>query len=143
MSARTFIGPRRFCIHTLPSPPKSEGGHVRRSLLILILSVAGIARTQQAPTPQNPPPIDTPNEYDRLKESCFNLKGIPGCAEELFTGQPIHIAVGSIAPQNGFGAGIAYVGHKTTLTWRNSWDADAVGSVNGSWRAGVYFKLVH
>jgi hypothetical protein len=80
---------------------------------------------------------------DKLKESCFNLKGIPGCAEELFTGIPIHIALGSISPQNGFGAGLAYVGHKTTTNWRNSWDADAIGSFNGSWRAGVYLKLVH
>jgi hypothetical protein len=116
---------------------------VRRIALVLILFAAGTARGQQDPAPQNPPRIDSPSETDKLKESCFNLKGIPGCAEELFTGQPIHIAVGSIAPQNGFGAGLAYVGHKTTQTWRTSWDADAVGSSNGSWRAGLYLKLVH
>src|SRR5262249_257269 len=86
--------------------------------------------------------IDSPSELDKLKASCFNLKGIPDCAETLFTGKPVHIAVGSIAPQNGFGAGLAYVGHKTTETWRNSWDADAIGSINGSWRVGLYFKLL-
>ena len=116
---------------------------MRRIALVLILFAAGTARAQQDPAPQNPPRIDSPSETDKLKESCFNLKGIPGCAEELFTGQPIHIAVGIIAPQNGFGAGLAYVGHKTTPTWRTSWDADAVGSSNGSWRAGFYLKLVH
>src|SRR5713101_4312411 len=63
-------------------------------------------------------------------------------AQQLFTGQPIHIAVGSIAPQNGFGAGVAYVGHKTTDNWRISWNGDAVGSINGSWRAGFYMKFV-
>lgn len=89
--------------------------------------------------------VDAPGEIDKLKDSCgaFNFKGIPGCLEELFTGQPVHIAVGSIAPQNGFGAGLAYVGHKNTENWRISWNADAVGSINASWRAGGYMKFVH
>jgi hypothetical protein len=65
-----------------------------------------------------------------------------GCAEVLFTGKPVHVAVGSIAPQNGFGAGLAYLGHKTTDNWRISWNSDAVGSINGSWRAGLYLKFV-
>ena len=114
-------------------------------ILILILFAAGTARAQQdpAPAPPNSPRIDSPNEMDKLKESCFSLSGIPGCAEELFTGKPIHIAVGNVAPQNGFGIGLAYVGHKTTDNWRNSWDADGVASFNGSWRAGFYLKLVH
>jgi hypothetical protein len=116
---------------------------VRLILFVLILSAAGTAWAQQ-PAPASPPPrIDSPNEADKLKDSCFNLKGIPDCAEELFTGKPIHIAVGSIAPQDGFGMGLAYVGHKTTENWRDSWDADAVGSTNGSWRAGLYIKFVH
>jgi hypothetical protein len=114
-----------------------------RSALLIILLAAGTVRAQQAPTAQTPPPIDSPKETDKLKESCFNLKGIPDCAEELFTGTPIHIAVGSIAPQDGFGAGLAYVGHKTTEGWRISWNADAVGSNNASWRAGFYMKFVH
>ena len=52
--------------------------------------------------------------------------------------------MGSIAPQNGFGAGGAYVGHYTpNELWRTSWDADAIASDNGSWRAGFYFKAIH
>lgn len=114
-----------------------------RILLLLILVAVRTAEAQQ-PTPTAATPrIDSPSELDKLKDSCFNFKGIPDCAEELFTGQPIHIAVGSIAPQNGFGAGLAYVGHKTTDNWRNSWSVDAVGSNNASWRAGVYLKFVH
>jgi hypothetical protein len=116
---------------------------VRRNVLILILCAAGSVSAQQ-PTPASTPVrIDSPSELDKLKESCFSLTGIPGCAEELFTGTPFHIAVGSIAPQNGFGAGVAYLGHKTTDDWRNSWNADAIGSINGSWRAGFYMKFVH
>jgi hypothetical protein len=116
---------------------------LRRALFVLILSAVGTAWAQQ-PAPASPTQrIDSPSELDKLKDSCFNLKGIADCAEELFTGKPIHIAVGSIAPQDGFGMGLAYVGHKTTDNWRDSWDADAVGSTNASWRAGVYIKFVH
>jgi len=115
---------------------------VRRILLAIILFAAGIARAQDAPGAQSSPPIDTPSELGKLKESCFNFKGIPGCAEELFTGKPVHIAVGSIAPQNGFGAGLAYLGHKTTDNWRISWNSDAVAASSGSWRAGFYLKFV-
>ena len=96
---------------------------------------------------QQPPPpaaqADAPGEIDKLKQSCTALGKIGGCAEELFTGVPIHIAVGSIAPQDGFGAGLAYVGHKTTTNWRITWDADAIASNNASWRAGFYMTLVN
>ena len=90
--------------------------------------------------------VDNPSEWAKFKESCgsFDLKQAGGCGELLFTGQPLHIAVGSLSPQNGFGAGLAYVGFiQPTETWRPSWNADAVATENGSWRAGVYFKFVH
>jgi hypothetical protein len=114
---------------------------LRRALLILILFSAQALHAQQqaSPTP------DPPGELEKLKESClsFTFSALGGCAEELFTGVPFHIAVGSIAPQNGFGAGVAYVGHHTTETWRNSWNADAIATGNASWRAGFYMKFVH
>src|SRR5271163_2429901 len=116
---------------------------------IVLLFAAGITQAQetQVPAPAAAPAarVDSPNEIDKLKQSCgaFTFKAVPDCVEELFTGQPVHIAVGSIAPQNGFAAGLAYVGHKTTENWRISWDSDAVASENGSWRAGVYLKLVN
>lgn len=118
---------------------------MRRLVIISLFLVAATVNAQQSSPASASARIDSPSEWDKLNHSCFSLtlKGLPGCAEELFTGQPIHVAVGSIAPQDGFGAGLAYVGHKTTDNWRDSWDADAVGSTNGSWRAGVYVKLVH
>jgi hypothetical protein len=73
---------------------------------------------------------------------CTEIKKLLGCGETLFTGKPFHIAVGSLAPGNGFGSGLAVVGHWTTDNWRNSWNADAVATPNGSWRAGAYLKLV-
>jgi len=109
--------------------------------LLLTLLVAPALLAQQPPAPASTGP-DNPSELYQLQHSCFAIKGIADCAEELFTGQPVHIAVGSIAPQNGFGAGLAYVGHKTTQNWRITWDSDAVASNNGSWRAGIYVKFV-
>lgn len=114
---------------------------MRRLPFILFFLCAATANAQQVASA--PTRVDSPSELDKLKNSCFSLKGMPDCAEELFTGKPVHVAVGSIAPQDGFGAGLAYVGHKTTDNWRDSWNADAVGSANASWRAGLYVKFVH
>jgi hypothetical protein len=109
-------------------------------ILALTLSTA-VAHTQESRTH-----ADFRGEATRFKQSCegFTFKKISGCASLLFTDHPLHIAVGSIAPQNGFGAGGAYVGHYTpNELWRTSWDADAIASDNGSWRAGFYYKAIH
>lgn len=86
---------------------------------------------------------DFRREGERMAESCKSVKAAPGCAIELFTDHPLHIAVGSMPPQNGFALGAAFVAGKNTTNWRMSWDLDAVGSVNGSYRAGGYMKMVH
>jgi hypothetical protein len=114
------------------------------ALICTLLSV-GLVWGQTSQPPPNPAQVDSPNELDKLKNTCgtFTFKGVPGCVEEVFTGHPLHIAVGSIAPQNGFGAGLAYIGAKNTDNWRITWDADAVASNNASWRAGVYVNFVH
>jgi hypothetical protein len=71
------------------------------------------------------------------------LSAIPGCGQLFFTEQPLHIAVGSLAPQNGFGAGIALSTHYTpNENWRLFWDFDAVATPNLSWRAGGYMTAV-
>jgi hypothetical protein len=88
---------------------------------------------------------DFRHEHQDLAGSCGKgLSGFMGCAQTLFTDHPLHIAVGSIAPQNGFGAGLAFVTHYTpNEKWRLSWDFDAIGSSNASWRAGGYMKIIH
>lgn len=111
-----------------------------RRILFVFLLFAGAIWAQQTTTP-SVGQEDPPDEIGELKKNC-PFKHVIGCAEVLFTGQPIHIAVGSIAPQNGFGSGLAYVGHKDTENWSTSWNADAVASNNGSWRAGLYVKFV-
>lgn len=91
---------------------------------------------------------DFRGEGDRFNSSCvhpasFSFGSIGDCAQLLFTDHPLHIAVGSLAPQNGFGTGLALVTHYTpNESWRLFWDMDAVATPNGSWRAGAYTTAV-
>src|SRR6266849_5808353 len=118
--------------------PVSEGDKMRQSLLILLLLATTSASAQETKLG-----ADFRKERASFSSSCSSFKSILGCAEVLFTDHPLHIAIGSIAPQNGFGAGLAFVAHYTpNETWRLSWNADAVASINGSWRAGAYMKAI-
>lgn len=108
--------------------------------MLLAFLLGGTLCAQQK-TISNIEEQDPPDEIGKFKKNCL-FKHVAGCAEVLFTGQPLHIAMGSIAPQNGFGAGLAYVGHKDTDNWSDSWSMDAIGSNNGSWRAGLFVKFV-
>ena len=81
-------------------------------------------------------------EGAEFKKNCTSFKSIPSCAPLLFTGKPLHISAGSIAPQNGVAFGPAFVYEKNLPSWRFSTNADAVVSTNQSWRAGLYLKAV-
>lgn len=97
---------------------------------------------------------DFRREGEALSKSCsgFTFGSIGSCAYTLFTDHPMHIAAGSIAPQNGFGFGPAFVAHwdqtgkpqpgKPSHYWRLSWDLDGVVSTNASWRAGGYMTAI-
>jgi hypothetical protein len=83
-------------------------------------------------------------EGEALKEDCKSVKTLMGCAATLFTDNPVHVAIGSIAPQNGFGFGPAIVADRPIgENWRFSWSGDAVRAIGGAWRAGAYLKMVH
>jgi hypothetical protein len=71
----------------------------------------------------------------------FSFGHLAGTAQTLVTGQPLHLALGSLAPQNGFALGLAFVEHKNYANhWRTTFNTDAVATPNGSWRAGAYAK---
>jgi hypothetical protein len=91
-----------------------------------------------------------------------NLAGISGCAETLFTGTPFHIAVASLAPQNGVGFGLAAAevyhptycaswidftkppaaGTRNACHWSLNFNAEGLATTNQSWRAGFYMSAV-
>jgi hypothetical protein len=110
----------------------------RRALLFLLLIVPLYAQESQLGA-------EFRREAEHLKSGCssFSFGTLASCGQILFTGQPLHIAVGSIAPGNGVAGGLALVSHWTpNESWRMSWDADAVASSNGSWRAGAYLTAI-
>jgi hypothetical protein len=83
-------------------------------------------------------------EAEAIKQNCGDFDSIADCAVTLATGHPLHVAFGSIAPQNGMGFGAAFVGHKTpSENWRLNWSADVIGAFSGAWRAGAYLKFVN
>jgi hypothetical protein len=99
----------------------------------------------QASAQESPLRAELRRESERISDACgtFSFTSVPGCAYTLFTDHPLHIAAGSMPPQNGFGLGAAFVWSKNTRNWRMSWDVDAAGASNAAWRTGAYMTLVH
>ena len=88
---------------------------------------------------------DFRREGEHVAESCggFSPKALFACAYTLTTDYPLHVALGSLAPQNGFAFGVAFSERYTpNERWRLSWSGDAVAAPSGSWRGGVYMKIV-
>lgn len=110
---------------------------MRRTLLSVVLVCSGaISVAQNESRFQS----DLRREGVALK-ACGDFKKIADCGQTLVLGQPLHIAVGSLAPDNGVGVGLALVGHKNFASeWRTSFNFDAEATPNMSWRAGGYMK---
>ena len=83
------------------------------------------------------------HEGEDFKKDCAEKFSVTGCPADLITETPVHVAVGSLAPLNGFAFGPAFVYQPPpSENWTIGWDADAVGSLSGSWRAGAYLTIV-
>jgi hypothetical protein len=113
---------------------------MRSSLLMILLSMSVMAQTT-APQKASAIHEEFRLEGERFHDNCLGFS-FAGCAQVLFTDHPLHIAVGSIAPQNGFAAGLVLNTHHDASRAFLKWDFDAVGSSNGSWRAGGYMKII-
>lgn len=112
---------------------------MRRSVVFLVLLAVAAPVWAQNETMLG---ADFRKEGGSFTSDCTSFSSALSCGELLFTGHPLHIAAGSIAPQNGFGAGGAFVYSQNTDTLRLSYDLDAVASMNGSWRAGFYMRII-
>jgi len=110
---------------------------MRRLILLVAFAMAGSLRAQESALS-----AEFRQEGDRFQENCVDFKFV-GCGQLLVTDHPLHIALGSLAPKNGFGSGLAFTTHYTpNERWRLFWNADAVAAPNGSWRAGGYLSAV-
>jgi len=109
--------------------------------LVLLLALLAMAAPVWA---QNETMLgsDFRKEGSSFGSDCTSFSKAMDCGELLFTGHPLHIAAGSLPPQNGFGAGGAFIYSRDTSTLRVSYDLDAVASMNGSWRAGFYVRII-
>src|SRR5579863_6950841 len=111
---------------------------------VIQIAVTQFAMPQSAMAQENWLQADFRRESERAADACKGgFKAAAGCGIELFTDHPLHIAAGSMPPQNGFGLGMAFSESRNTKNWRLGWDVDAVGATSGAWRAGGYMKLVH
>jgi hypothetical protein len=107
-------------------------------ILFVYLTAAG-----QTPGGQGQVASEFSLQKGRIADACAaGAASLYKCPIEFLTDHPIHMAVGSLAPQNGFAFGPAYVTHFYNSQRDISINADAVGTSSGNWRAGLYFKLV-
>lgn len=112
---------------------------MRRVLFFLAVSLCACAVSAQD---QSKVAAAFEHEGEAIRENCFKSFGL-GCGTTLFTGEPVHVSAGTIAPQNGVGIGAAVLWHVTpSEQWRATGSVDGVRAFGGAWRAGAYANFV-
>ncbi len=112
---------------------------MQRSLAILLLLACVPAFADETQLQS-----DLRREKEELASNCSSFKGMFGCAQTVVTGKPLHLSIGSVAPQNGVGFGPGFTYDKNLgENWRTNTTVDAVVTTNQSWRAGAYFKAFY
>jgi hypothetical protein len=117
------------------------------TVLLAVLVASSLRQAPQtpaAPAQEGQFHAEVRREWERAGGACnaFSAAGAMGCAIELATDNPFHVAVGSLAPQNGLGMGGAFVYEVPKPAVDTSLNIDAVRSIDGAWRAGAYLTLV-
>jgi hypothetical protein len=70
---------------------------MRWSVVVVLLWIASTLALAQESTLH----AELRREGERASDAChFSFKALPGCAYTLFTDHPLHIAAGSMPPQN-------------------------------------------
>ncbi|MGE3277290.1 MAG: hypothetical protein AB7O67_19420 [Vicinamibacterales bacterium] len=114
---------------------------MRMFVLAVLLTTATTAFAQESRIAS-----DWRRERERIAETCTEADAgkLASCAVTLATDYPFHVALGNLAPGNGFAFGLAFVERYTpSERWKISFNADAVAAPGGSWRAGFYTRFIH
>ena len=87
---------------------------MRWNLAVMLWLVSTVALAQESWVH-----ADFRREGERIADACkfYNFMSVGYCAYPLFTDHPLHIAVGSLPPQNGFGMFVATVRLRRLLTF--------------------------
>jgi hypothetical protein len=119
---------------------------VRSARLTSLGCAALVAAAAPARAQEGQLAADFRREAGHVAETCGSggAKAIMGCAVVLITDHPLHLSLGTIAPDNGLAFGGAFVPPQWNPTdnWRIRWTADAVLTPYGAWRAGAYARFV-
>src|ERR1700751_3673296 len=91
---------------------------MRRYVAVVLWMVSSAALAQESWVH-----ADFRREGERIADACkfYSFMSVGYCAYPLFTDHPLHIATGSMPPQNGFGLGGAFVLAKNTRNLRGGW----------------------